>query len=538
MLHVRGEPRPRGSLAAARMAVVAALALAAMALAACGGSTGGSAGGTGTQAQGRMGGTIVWGKSAEALQIDPITAGSETALQMIGQVYEGLVHIDDDLKPQPLLASSWEQTSPTTYVFTIRRGVRFTNGREMTVDDVIGSIDRLRDPRNGAGWSDQLGEITRVFSNAPWQVEIDLAKPNTLLVPTLGNIAASIVPIKELNARTLDLTKKMVGTGPFKVASHSLNEDWTLVRNPDYWQRGLPKADTLKVRIMPDDAARIAGLKDGSVDVANFDTPDALKLLAGQPNIAAKVVPSTQFYRLDVNSVSSIFKDARMREALSLAVDRKKIAELAMGGSSEPTGPVAPSFGMCEPESLPYGTPDLARAAQLVEQSGNKGKTISILASPTFKPFAQIAQVLQQDLQATGLKVKIEQPEEGALFARVYQGHADFDLNVSFFGSFEDPAMGLIWWSPSQIWHKDWIPDDPQLASLIKATQSEPAGPKRDATIRTTCERIARNANLIPLVTKPGIVAYRTDKVVVPLPKVDGIVSPTSPPPQYAVLAR
>jgi peptide/nickel transport system substrate-binding protein len=522
VLHVRGE-----SAVAARVARAAwrscslLLVAAAAALAACGGSTS-SSGQSGTSGPARAGGTIVWGKPAEVASIDPTTNEQDSSWQLLSVVYEQLVGIDDNLRPTPKLAQSWSQPSPTTYVFNIRRGVRFSNGRMMTVDDVIGSLERLTDPKLAAPWAPFVGEIKSVTSPAPWQVKVVLKQPNAAFVPSLVGASASIIPMKELRAGTWDPRKSLLGTGPYMVASHSQDEVWNLARNPYYWQKGKPHADKLTIRIVKDDAARIAGLRDGSIDIANFDTPDAVKLLQGQPNIKTVVVQSNNYFILDLNAKSSIFKDPRLREAVSLTLDRSEIAKVALAGASVPSAAVPPRFGLCEPSSMPYGTPDPQRAAQLVAAAGAKGKTVSMLASTTYKPLAQIAQVLQPALEAAGLKVRIEQPDQGEWIKRVYSGKAEFDIDTSFTGSYGDPSMGLAWWGPGQAWGTAWNPTDKVLWDLVAKSHTQAPGPARDATIKAACARVARHAVLIPLDTQPLIIAYRSDKLNALPPKADG----------------
>ncbi len=523
---------------AARLSLVALLLLAAALLAACGGSSGGSSTqSASTTASGPKGGTLVWAKPAEVADLDPTLTGSATTYQLLDQIYEPLIGLDDELKPVPKLATSWEQTSPTTYVFTIRRGVKFSNGREMTVDDVVGTLKRLTDPRVASIWAVQIGTVKSVSSPSPWKVQVELAKPNSTLIPALAYINAAILPIKEMKAGTFDPARATLGTGPYKVASHSKDEVWNLVRNPSYWDRNAPKADKLTVRIMTDDAARVAALKDGSVDAANFDTPDAVRLLQGQPNIQTVVVPATEYYRLDINAKTSLLRDPRLRQALSLAIDRQQLADVALAGTSDPTSAVSPNFGTCPLADVPYGKTDIEQASKLVEQAGAKGKTISLIASPTYKPIVQIGQVLAQQFEAIGLKIRIEQPDQGEWLTRVYSGRPDFDMDISFFGSLADPPMGLNWWSSTQTWHNAWDVSDPQLEALITKSHVQPAGSERDATIKAACDRIATDAVIVPLITKPSVVAYRSDKVNMVIPKTEAYFDPMRHLPQSSVKA-
>ncbi len=492
---------------------------------ACSGQTGptGSAGGT---AQG--GGELVWGKSAEADVLDPTIAGTAISWEILHLSYENLVGLDDDLKLVPELAESWRQVSPTTYVFQLRKGAAFSNGRELTAEDVAGSLMRLMDPKLSSSWAGQAG-IRRAVASGPGQVTVTLSAPNSSFVPTLAGMQASILPMKELRAGTFDPKKDLLGTGPFMVQAHSQGESWTFVRNPHYWREGRPKVDKVTVRIMPDEAARTAALRDGSVDVTTFETPDSIRLLDGQANVTTVVQDTTDYYRLDVNAKASLFRDARLRQALALSVDRDKIRTVALAGVGTATAAVPPAYeGVCDPAAVPFGRPEAERARRLVQAAGATGKTVDIIA-PTIVPMASsIAQVIQQNLQQTGLKVRISTLDIGELYKRAYNGtSADFDIIVSFFAGYVDPAMTPARYRPEIAgFNKGWVQPDAQLDALSTKSLATNPGQARTQTLRAICTRIAQNANIVPLVTKQPIVAYRSDQVAASVRRLEGYALP------------
>jgi peptide/nickel transport system substrate-binding protein len=490
-------------------------------------SCGGSPGTSGPGRSAKAGGQLVWGKQADTDQLDPATAGTGFAWEIFQLTYERLVTLDEGLKPVPELAESWEQTSPTTYVFTLRKGVKFSNGREMTADDVVGSMNRLRDPKLAASWVSQL-PVRSVEATGDDQVTFTLSAPRTSFVPALAGSAAAILPMRELKAGTFDPKKELLGTGPFAVATHVQNESWTFVRNPHYWRPGIPKVEKLTARIMPEESARAAALRDGSIDVTTFETPDSTRLLKAQANVKTVVQATTDFYRLDVNAKSSILRDERLRQAVSLSIDRTKIRDVALGGVGRPTAAVPVPFGVCDPTAMPFAAADVQKARELVEAAGGTGKTLEILTAPLIPMSSAMAQVLQQNLQAAGFTVRIVPVEVGQLIKRAYGGKkAEFDLVVSWSAGFADPAMVLSWWNPANApFSGGYLNTDPELNKLIDAGFSTPAGPERTQKLRDSCARIAQNANVIPLLSKDAIVAYRSDKVSAAIPPVEGYAVP------------
>lgn len=468
-------------------------------------------------------GELVWGKSVEVDVLDPATSNSAPTWELLSLTYESLVGVDESMSVVPELATAWEQTSPTTYEFELREGVKFSNGRVMTVDDVVGSLNRLIDPELAAFWAGQLG-ISKVAKSSDSSITVTLVSPRTTFLEALAGTPAAVLPMEELDEGTFDPTKELLGTGPYEVTDHVQGESWTLEGNSHYWQSGLPKVDQLTVRILSDDAARTAALRDGSIDVTTYEAPDSVQLLADQADVKTVVQATTDYYRLDLNATSSVLQDDRLREAIALAVDRDKIRDVALVGVGEATAAVAPAFeGVCESAEMPHALSDPARARALVQAAGAEGETVEILTPSAVPMAAAIAQVIQQDVEATGLNVEIASVEIGDLYERAYTGErADFDIIVSWFGGGADPARVLALYDPATAgFNKAWTKPDPDLAALIQKSLSIPQGPDRTTAIREACLRIAQAANIIPLVTKESIVAYRQDTVDPSIPSVE-----------------
>ncbi len=485
---------------------------------ACGGTGGGVAADT------AGGDRLVWAKAAEADILDPNLAVSGASWELLDLTYEGLVGIDDKLRVVPELAESWTQPSPTTYVFTLRKGVKFSNGRAMTADDVAGSLRRLLDPKLGAFWTAQLA-ISSVTARGD-DVVVTLARPQTSFLAALAGSPAAVLPMRELADGSFDPQRDVLGTGPYKVMSHSQGATWTFARNPHYWRPGLPNAPELTVRIMPDDAARTAALRDGSADVATFDRPDSIRLLESQPDVKTVVQATTDYYVLMINSKTAGTRDDRLRQAVASVIDRQQISKVALAGQGKATAAAPVAFGgACDPARLPFARPDLDHTRQLVSAAGATGRTVEITTATNAPMTAQIAQVLQQNLKQAGIEVRNSALEPGQASKRRNAGQ--FEMYLTWFAGYADPAMVLSWWNPEIAgFNKAWANADPQLNALIGKSQATPAGPARNATLQQTCERIAAQATMIPLVSKDAIVAYRTDRIDPRLQPVEGYAVP------------
>lgn len=478
----------------------------------------------------QRGGTIVWGKPAEATLLDPTTGGVGSSMELFQIVYDPLIAVDGDLRLIPALAESWEQPSDTELLFTLREGVRFSSGRALTADDVVATFERYFDPRAASSLSSFVQAGTRVARVDARTVRFTLPETSSTFLPALASAYAVILPMREVAAGRIDLSKEMLGTGPFMVKSHKAGSSWTLVRNPHAWQP--PVADELQIRIMPDDNARIAALRDGSIDLTYFDVPDAERLLADVPDTEVKVQDRTDFYALVLNATGrdSPFTDQRVRQAISHAIDREQIRDIALAGTGHPTGAVSAAFGDVAPPPTLAFDPEKARA--LLAEAGRAGLSFEIVYPG--EAFGRIAQVLQQNMEAIGVSVELGSLEEGVWVDRVYtQRPPKFDATVSWYAAYVGPAQAL------NLWNSDISPfafqvRDPRAQALIKAAQQAPEGEQEEA-LAAASAAIDELAGTIPLVTKNATIAWRTDLIKVEIDDKDGNIHPLRHSPEYAL---
>jgi peptide/nickel transport system substrate-binding protein len=464
---------------------------------------------------------LVWGKPSEVLSTDPHESGDATSWTLFYLVYDQLVGTDDGLRITPKLAESWQQVSPTSYVFHLRRNAAFSNGRALTSADVVGSLKRLTDPRRDFSWGKQIGGVAAVVAVDAHTVRIDLASPNTALLPILAVATSSILPMKELEAGTFDPAKALLGSGPYRVVRHRQDESWTLERNPYYWQAGKPALDRMTIRVMPDDAARLAALRDGSVDVATFENPDAPRLLAAIPGVQSVVQKTPNYFQLTLSGHdgNSVFRDRRVRQAAELAIDRVAIVNAVFGGDSTVQYAVPGEFGKHVCDGLPsYSLPRkerLAKARALLREAGVPNPRISLLAPSVLVTYPLIAQVLQPQLQEAGFRVEVQQVPLADWYKRVFSTEprdSNFDASLSWFAGFADPGIVLNWWSAGfSPAYSSFLEPSADYSALMPRIRQLANGPERDALLARACTLIDGYANMIPLVGKPDYIGFRRD---------------------------
>ena len=493
--------------------------------------------------------SLSWGTSLDVDTMDVHIAGTVASWLMYQMVYETLLTTDKDLNLRPGLAESWKQNSPTNYTLNLRRDAKWSNGRPVVAADVVGSLERIAGTEmNPAGvaaaktdeekkkvsnriasyWSRQLGSIKSLTAVDEHTVRVELEKPHTAFLAALAHITAAIIPMKEFKDGSFDPTRQMMGSGPFMVSVHKPKESWTLVRNPYYWRKGYPKVDTLNVLIIPDEAARVAALRDGRIDYSSFANPDIGRLVAGDNNLAVTSQNTTNYFRMDINALSdkSAFKDKRVRQAASLAIDRDAIANIVFAGAAKPDYPVPGAFGKSACKDVDtYKLPRAARldkARKLMASTGKSNVDVELIANSGDPINARIAQVVQQNLKPVGINVKIQQMPVAEYLDKVFT-KGDFDAALSWLAGYSDPTMVIAWWNPKfAVWNTVFHEYVPALADALEKVRGAPEGAVRDGQLAEICRMIDDGSNILALVSKVDFIVHRKDTMDIRLDPVSG----------------
>lgn len=460
--------------------------------------------------------TLVIARPSEASLIDPHVSGEGVAWVLLFQVYEQLLQADADLKIVPALAASWENPDPLTWVFKLREGAAFSNGRAVTADDVVGSLKRAVAPETGNFFAPAIGTFTSVEAVDAGTVKVVLAAPNSAFLPALTTTMASILPMQELAAGAFDPTTTMLGSGPYMVVEHLQDQSWTMERNPHYSVDGGAKIARVEWRIIPDEAARVAALRTGQVALASFDGANAVPLVSGIPGVRVVTQDSSVFYSLEMNSTSgkSPLSDKRIRRAIALAIDRDMIASLVFDGTVGPDFPVPRIMGSTACDGIAdYAMPRAERlaAAQALLAEVGAVPTLRFIATPDFAAFPLIAQVIQSNLAEVGITTDIQQVSTADWYVRVFD-EADFDLGLDFTGAFADPLVGLSVWN-NVSWAAAFAKAPEAYPPTYAAALAATPGPDRDVLLADLCRMAVDEANILALVTKAEYIVVRDDLV-------------------------
>jgi peptide/nickel transport system substrate-binding protein len=366
------------------------------------------------RAQAKPGGVLTVASSALPPNIEPHMQGLDIFQRRKPLVYENLVWIDYDLEPKPELAERWEQRSPTEYVFHLRRGVRFHDGKEMDAEDVKYTYDRVRDPKVSPGANDLIF-VKQIDAVDKYTVRFVLANPAATFLMNVGGKYNGVIP-KDSAGDGKALLTKAIGTGPFMVEEFDPSRRWTLKRNPAYWGAQKPLLDGIAYQAIPDESSIVAGLRTGQVHFAEFSSALSFQVAKGIATVEAVQAPSTRWVVLDLAGDQDPTSKPEVRQAIALALDRPAILQIAGSGLGQRLGVLPPGLRYWAVlwSELPNQQRDVARAKALLLQAGYSGRVpMKIRNIVGFPALAAALPVIVENLKEAGIDVTVETVDGG-----------------------------------------------------------------------------------------------------------------------------
>ena len=254
-------------------------------------------------------------------------------------VFSGLTEIDRDGRTKPDLAERWTASDDLkTWTFYLRKGVKFHHGRELDAQDVIATVARIQDKATGSVTRVNFELIDKMEALDNYTVRFTLKAPYAGLADLFSDRQARIVPRDRVDT----LATAPSGTGPFKLKSFTPGDRVELDKNTAYFVPGVPQLDAVVLRIMPESAAQAAAIENGEVDLVWNLPLEAIEQFKKNPNIAIDSVPTSTWDGIIMNGAHKPFDDPRVRRAISLAIDKKAMVELALFGYGTPTHTMIP----------------------------------------------------------------------------------------------------------------------------------------------------------------------------------------------------
>jgi len=355
----------------------------------------------------KQGGTLKIAIGIEPDTLDPVAQTTTTVSNILDMAVEPLVGMDESGNPQPLLAEKWESsTDGLQWTFTLRKSVKFTDGREFNAQAVKANLDRLIDPKVKVPTLGVLGNIQNTTVVDDSHVKITLKQKTPPLIAALNQTIAAILSPAVL-AADLGKVENIAGTGPYKFKERVKGDHITLVRNDGYWGKR-PSYEVQEIKIVPEAASREALIKSGQADVVILPPVSDLPALQSDRNLKVLLAPSDRTIFIAINTASKdqpLLQDRRVRQALNYAVDKQAIIKNLLFGAAEPLdAPVAKSiFGYCRTGEYAY---DPQKARSLLQESGAAGMKVKLI-TPTgrYVQDKQAAEAIAGNLRDVGITV-------------------------------------------------------------------------------------------------------------------------------------
>ena len=371
------------------------------------------------------GGEITIGITADLdSSLDPhVSSSSAGTREILFNVFEGLMKPDAEGNLNPAIAESYTVNDKADeYTFTLRQGVKFHNGNDVTVDDVVYSLSRAAGLETGEPLVADVAGIKSVKATDDKTVVVKLAAPDTEF---LAHITTAIIP------KDVDPEKEVVGTGPFKFAGRKVQESITLEKFADYYGEKA-HLDKVTLKVIDNAETLVMSLKSGAIDMATHLVFSQVKELAGL-NIFEGASNAVQ--GLYLNNAVKPLDDPKVRQALSYAIDKQAILDLAFDGHGALVGssmfPALKKYFMDELTN--YYTPDPAKAKELLTEAGyENGFDLEITVPSNMQQHVDTAQVIVEQLQAVGINATINQVEWNTWLEDVYRGRKYQSTIVSF----------------------------------------------------------------------------------------------------------
>ena len=447
--------------------------------------------------------TPVVGVNVDAKNLDPQNSVDTASFSLIKQVFEPLVTVDGKTRELvPVLAEKWERLDDATYKFYLRKGVKFHNGEELTADDVVFSLKRATDPTQSV----YAGSSGRFIDPNGFEI-ID---KYTVIVRTKGPVGgflfnmkhpyASIFCRKAVEEAGSDVSRRPIGTGPFKFVSWNKGEKLTLTRFDDYWGK---KANfkNLEFLILPDESSRVIALETGkadfiyavpSSDAERIDQSDKVHVIKG---------PSMVLMHLGLNTQSPKLSDPRVRQAIDYALDKRVLNQVVYQGNSEvPAGPLLPAHMWYPKDAQPWPF-DQQKAKELLAESGVKLPLELNLWVVNAQERIDLATVIQSMLAQVGINVNVQVFENAVFEEKIKSGQHDMYIITWGMQTSRDPAMywqTMLYSTAAGTTNKSFT-SDPKLDELIDAALACLDMDKRNELLQQLWNRILEYHPIIPL---------------------------------------
>ena len=401
---------------------------------------------------------LVVGQAANPTTMDPQDTQDTLAYSIQRTMYEGLLSFDKDMKVIPVLAEALPELAKDarSLTFKLKKGIKFQDGADFNAEAVKLNVERVINPANKLKRASLYSAIEKVEIIDPYTVKILLNKPFAPIVQAFAHPAGGMISPKAIKEAAKDLARKPVGTGPFQFVEWKDGQHVIVKKFDGYWDKAhAAKVDTITFKPVVEAGSRVAMLKTGELQFIWPLPSEQVDNAKADANVVIDKSPSIILRYVVMNVTQKPFDDKRVRQALNYAVDREALNKVIYKGmASAPQSALAANVWGFQKQQM-YGF-DVEKAKKLLAEAGYPNGLEITLWTPNDTERSKIAEFLQQQWAAAGVKAKIQQMEFVALTNAMSVKPADSKLQAALSGW--SPSTGEADWGIRPLLTKGMFP--------------------------------------------------------------------------------
>jgi peptide/nickel transport system substrate-binding protein len=377
------------------------------------------------------GGTLNVGLPSDSKTMDPIYSVQFTERQVLYLIFNTLVRFGPDFSIHPELAESWKiEDGGKRVTFKLRQGVKFHDGTPFDAAAVKWNIDHRLDPAVASPQREQLAPLIAAVNVVDGQtVAFVLKVPYAGLLSLLGERPGFMLSPAAGEKLGKDFTNAPVGTGPFMFKEWVRGSHITLERNAGYWETGKPHLDRIVFRDISGAVVGVQRLVTGEVDFVADLSPQDVKQLQGRSGISLAPITVGRWYALQWHVFKEPFNNEKLRQAIAHGIDRKRINDIVMDGKGTISdGPTPPGLWWFDPAIKSYAY-DPGKSKALLKEAGYSNGFEFTLSTPQVTALSQINQLVQEQLEAVGIRLKLEPVAQSEWYAKLVRKETNFSPN-------------------------------------------------------------------------------------------------------------
>ena len=394
------------------------------------------------------GGVLIVGQPKELVTLDPIYTSLAAEYRHEYLIFDSLYDQDENGKLVPRLAERTEVTPDGDYIFYIRKDVKFHDGKQLTAEDVVYTLESLRNPEIKAELTQIMAGVESVEALDKFTVRLSMETKKATVPAEIGRLIYIVPKHIHENMTSAEFSANPIGSGPFKASKIEENVYYEYVRFDDYWRKK-PKLDKVIIRILPEGAVRIAELKVGGIHIDLNTQSELIEKAKSMPNVRLERPVSIYYIGFMPNLRFEPFDDVRVRTAIQHLFDPVKMVNVVLKGYGQPIygycgAPVNISWNMPVEEfkqMTPEYNPEKAKA--LLGDAGYSELSIEIICRPEAN-FRKMSEIMQYEMQNIGIDAKVSVIDMGTWLSHIRDPEG-FAFSVKCWDGGPDPHLYLYY---------------------------------------------------------------------------------------------